>query len=211
MTNRRDLSISMPRRYYRPRRTVVVRPKKKWASNMSQFVGAQTSTVNVAPSGTSPSTHFYITNDLVVNKAQAGSPTPVILKCGNFKLKGDMKITLGTNTASGTAQFAGCIAYIIYVPEGVEASYTLTQTHPEWIMAWSPINIDVSYVQAGSSNIQNVEKFSMSSRLKRNLNSGDKVVLLLDLLFVPGAGTSPVAVSMTYQPSLGVQFWTCSN
>lgn len=201
----------MPRRYYRPRRTVVVRPKKKWASNMSQFVGAQTSTVTVAPSGQAPSTHFYVANELVENKVQAGSPTPVILKCGNFKVKGDMKLDLSTTTTGATTQFAGCIAYIIYVPEGVSPSYTLAQSHPEWVMAWSPINIDVSYLQPGTPTTQNVEKFSMSSRLKRNLNSGDKVVMLLDLLFVPGPGNPAVTVTATYQPSIGVQFWTCSN
>lgn len=200
----------MPRRYYK-KRTVVVRPRKKWASNLTQLVGSQTSNVTVAPPGQAPNTHYIITSDLAQNKTQAGSPTPVILKCGNFKLKGDMRLYLSTSS-SASAQFAGCIAYIMYVPEGVTTSSALVQQHPEWIMAWSPINVNIEYVQSGTAVTQNVEKFSMSSRLKRNLNSGDKVVMVLDLLFVPLAtATATSTISITYQPSIGVQYWTCAN
>lgn len=200
----------MPRRYY-SKRTRVIRPRKKWASNLSQLVGAQTSNVAISPPGQAPNTHYIITSDLAQNKAQSGSPTPVILKCGNFKLKGDMRLYLTSNSTTA-AQFAGCIAYIVYVPEGVQTIATIVQMHPEWIMAWSPINVDLQYVESGTPVTQNVEKFSMSSRLKRNLNSGDKVVMLLDLLFVPNAtATTTSSISITYQPSIGVQYWTCAN
>lgn len=200
----------MARRYYK-KRTVVVRPRKKWASNLTQLVGAQTSNVNVAPPGQAPNTHYIITSDLAQNKAQAGSPTPVVLKCGNFKLKGDMRLYLTSSTTT-SAQFAGCIAYIMYIPEGVSPSSSLVQMHPEWIMAWSPINVELNFVQSGTAVTQNVEKFSMSSRLKRNLNSGDKVVMILDLMFVPTANaTAASTISITYQPSIGVQYWTCAN
>ncbi|AUX80740.1 capsid protein [Cattle blood-associated circovirus-like virus] len=182
----------MSRRYY-SRRTRVIRPKKKWASNFRQLTGLTSATVNVRPKSQAASTHlirvWYI-----------------------LKVKGDMRLYITASSSIFSAQFASCVAYIMYLPEGAAASIEMIQSHPEWIMAWSPINVNMGTVSTSQPQDQNVEKFSMSSRLKRNLNSGDKIILVIDLVFTPEpTEPSEVPLNISYQPAIGVQYWTCAN
>ena len=69
----------MGRRYYR-KRTVVVRPKKKWASNIS----SDSILVN-APDKVP-------WKSIVENTSQSSVPTPTILKVGNFKCSMDVSV-----------------------------------------------------------------------------------------------------------------------
>lgn len=152
----------MARRFYR-RRTVVVRPKKKWGSNMKQF---QLGPVNVGTTQLS-----YAVADLAVNSAQTTTPTPTILKCGNFKVQGDCYISSQSQSA-----LIEMMLYVLYLPEGVApgdatAASTLVTAHPEWILSWKCIDMN-------TVGQQSVNAFSFSSRLKRNLNSGDKIVIM---------------------------------
>ena len=184
----------MPR-YYRRRYTRVVRPKKKWASNIALW------------NNSSLSSSFSTT--LVANSAQAASPTPSILKVGNFKMSADIVFKL--NAAIGVENYnPASVGYIIYVPEGWEDTSTaydnLIVKHPEWIMATKTLGSSVT----GSGSVFNVETINVSTRLKRNLNSGDKVAFYLKLnSYVPQEGLPAMLESMKITGTC--RYWTCSN
>ena len=187
----------MGRRYYRPRRTVVVRPKKKWASNI------KINTLKIVPSDTQGLAVPWVA--LVSNAGQSNLPTPSVLKCGNFKINADLYYSL--NSAStipeGSYHF---VAFVAFLPEG-NAPANNTQfgnfiaAHPEYILAWKQLEANATTTQASSVTTQ---KVIFSSRLKRNLNSGDQVVFgILDQT----TNSNVRIIQCTYT----CQYWTCSN
>ena len=178
----------MPRRYYRSR-TRVIRPKKKWGSNIKNF--------SITTSGNQSIQANYTT--LVQNSVSTSNPTPVIIKAGNFKVQGDAYYI------SSTAGNIELSLYVIYLPEGVNpadatAYQGLITAHPEWVLAWKFVSANRA---SGASTEQNLT-FSFSSRLKRNLNSGDKIVLL----GLASAGSTSIS-SANFTGMC--QYWTCTN
>lgn len=126
------------------------------------------------------------------------APTPVIVKCGNFKVQGDVMVQTASSTPSRPVPL---VFYILFVPEGVGISDSLVTTHPEWIMGWTVI--DATIIVGGGSGTTSTgsNRFSISTRLKRNLNSGDSVVAILQSR----------DTSATAQCAFTCQFWTCAN
>lgn len=175
-------------RYYRRRYTRVVRPKKKWASNIALFFD----------NDPVPFANGIAHTTLVKNPAQSSNPTPSIVKTGNFKVSIDSLVTYPsgtTETANAVFQF-----FIAYVPEGwVQTDLNgLITSHPEWILASKT---------AGGSYAVGATHFSLdtvnfSSRLKRNLNSGDSIQLLV---------TSNTQASSQIRFNGHVRYWTCAN
>lgn len=164
------------RRYYR--RYVRVAPKKKWASNIIQ---GSVSTTNYAT--------------IVENSAQTATPTPVIVKCGNFKVQGDAQYAY----PGGSSRPVNLNFFLIFVPEGVTPSDGLIGSHPEWVIGWR--NIDVVGVKPNTESGVAAAAFSFSSRLKRNLNSGDRVCAIIQ------TNDSQVSASSVFT----CQYWTCAN
>lgn len=176
-------------RYYRKRYTRVVKPKKKWASNIKAL---SLESAEVASYGGIV--------ELCKNSTQAALPTPVIVKAGNFKVQCD--VVAGGSDGS----LVSMVAYVLYLPEGVDPllqeSHAVHQfiqstvtNHPEWILAWRQIGYDA--VQGTKS----VDRVTFSSRLKRNLNSGDRIVFAVD----SNGSIHDLALRGL------CQFWTCAN
>lgn len=164
------------RRYFR--RYVRVAPKKKWASNIVQG---------------SVSTNNYA--NIVQNSTQSSSPTPVIVKCGNFKVQGDVMY----NTTGGSSNvLANLNFFLIFVPEGITPADGLIGAHPEWVIGWR--TIDVGVVRSTSETAVAAATFTFSTRLKRNLNSGDRVVAILQ------SGDSRLSAQCVFT----CQYWTTS-
>lgn len=176
-------------RYYRRRyRTIVRAPKKKWASNIKQ-IGTVT---------TGDATYQYSVTTLVTNSTESSSPTPVIVKTGNFKIQGDY-----TYKTTAAASSVGVSLYVVFLPQGVAvtdytAASTVVKNHPEWIMAWRYLGYNAS----NTASTQSADGFSFSSRLKRNLNSGDSVALIC-------IATGTTITSVTIEGM--AQYWTCAN
>lgn len=176
-------------RYYRRRYTrTLVKPKKKWASNIKDL---SLESAQVASYGGIV--------ELCKNSTQTALPTPVIVKAGNFKVQCDV-------VAAGTDGMVSLVAYILYLPEGVDpllqqasAVHQFIQStvtnHPEWILAWRQIGYEA--VQGTKS----VDRVTFSSRLKRNLNSGDRIVFAVD----SDGSIHDLALKGK------CQFWTCAN
>lgn len=192
-------------RYYRRRYTRVVKPKKKWASNIRELRNNYSSGEGVEKAGLAVA---LCLNSTETNLGAAAAPTPVILKTGNYKAQLDVYV------ATSSANMVSINAYIMYIPEGVftvstlpnvHADYTslrqLVDRHPEWILAWKQCGYD------NVSSTANLEKVAFSSRLKRNLNSGDQIIF-----FVLARTDEETAGKITRLYFTGMcQFWTCAN
>lgn len=175
----------MPRRYY-TKRTVVVRPKKKWASIMK----SNSFTPAALTSGSSVKVAQY---DLVINSADSATPTPIIVKTGNFKVYG----TLNTDiTEANIQKLWNVTGYIMYCPQGYTYTDDMTAitNHPEYIMG----RTTMKFVPGQNSS------FSISSRLKRNLNSGDSIKLLIAI-------HKDSSLTGTLNTYLNLQYYTCAN
>lgn len=178
-------------RYYRRRYTRVVKPKKRWASNIVTYSNT--------PSTLSTNGFGYTT--LVTNSVQAASPTPSIVKAGNFKISIDSYIQFPDDleaVATVVVQF-----FVVYVPEGwgTSALGNLISSHPEWILASKTVGSSLS-----TGHTLDLETINLSSRLKRNLNSGDAILMVfqLDPTFTTASGT---VLKLTGH----VRYWTCAN
>lgn len=189
----------MARRYYRSR-VRYIKPKKKWATNIvSEYM-------TIAPS---TGRSFGRAAALVTNSTQGNSPTPVILKCGNFKCSVDAWYNLST-ASTADISMPSVTAYIVFVPQGFfptdvsEATSaqidSLIADHPEYIMAWRTIN--TNFV-GGTARMESFA-VTFSSRLKRNLNSGDRVCMII-------RASTDISANFSLQGSYTCQYWTCAN
>lgn len=174
------------RRYYRSRRTV---PRQKWLINMCD-VRIDVPTAQDVELGTE--TSYIFSTPIIINESNqvlsstmASAPQPTatnatILKTGRWKVKGVISTGLQT-----TLDY---MVGLCYVPEGYTLSNngsmtnTLPYKHPEWVLAWKRFD----FINLGQSN-----EISLSSRLKRNLNSGDRIVLFVIAYSARGATTIP--------------------
>lgn len=160
------------RRYYRSRRTI---PRQKWLTNMCNVLinsnSAQNTVINAGYCYLFKAEVIVNTGNLTQVSAQQTSTTTntSILKTGRWKCKG--VITAGSEALN-------YMVGLMYIPEGYDTtissttviSQTVVFRHPEWVLCWKRFD----YTNAGQSN-----EFSISSRLKRNLNSNDKIVMFL--------------------------------
>nr|WCR62289.1 MAG: capsid protein [ssDNA virus sp.]WLW36776.1 capsid protein [ssDNA virus sp.] len=156
----------MPSRPARNKR----RSNKKW----SPVLKSQAVSQNVTAGG-----QLFQVVSLCANSSNIETaPTATIIKCGNFKIVGDVNVSQSFN-ASGRM-------FCMYIPQGYTPEDTTPTEHPEWILCWRGFEPGVSGLQT----------FSMQSKLKRNLNSGDKVILLIEATNYSST-TANVAVSVT--------------
>lgn len=124
---------------------------------------------------------------LAQNSVNQGGTAPIatIVKVKNFKVVVDV-VSVTTSNGSPSSTFA-----IMYLPQGYTADINLMTAHPEWIMAWRSIDL------------QTTNTVQVSSRLTRNLNSGDSIIFFITRNFT---GAAPV-----FGLSLQVSFVTCNN
>lgn len=170
----------MPRYYKYKRYYKKVFPRKRWASNI------KSDTLNLTLNTSSTST--FAETLLCRNSEQTKQPTPVILKFGRLKLKGDIRFS-----SSSASQFTSCMIYCVFVPEGSVVNIDLISKHPEYLLGWTAVSLD-----SGTT-------FALTSTLKRNLNSGDSIALLWSL----DTTTTPSS-NVTYNMFYTAQYWTTS-
>lgn len=170
-------------RYPRYRRTYFkkVYPRKRWASCMK--TGLLDITIQ---KGT---LYGNASADLCKNASDSSVPNPVIVKFGRFKMKGDLRYS-----ASAARAVSSCMIFVCYAPEGISLNQTLITLHPEYLLGWTCLSLE-----SGGS-------FSLSSGLKRNLNSGDKIQVFFyaDTLVAPQE-------DITFALYFHIQYWTTSS
>lgn len=167
-------------KYKRP--FVVTSKRRKYSSNLVAW--------NATDFPTNPTA---VT--LAINNAQTGLPTPGILKVANIKLSVDLQVS---TTQSGS--YPGCLCYILFVPEGYSTANlpTMIGQHPEYIMACKTVG-----APNGSTANFDFQTINMSTRLKRNLNSGDSIQLFF--------GFSNPSVIQAVRATGMCRYWICYN
>lgn len=156
-------------------------PRKRWASNIKNF----TTTVTIPQQANGG----YNTVVLCENSTQTATPTPTILKFGRLKIRGDVRYTV----TGGVQVYTSAIMYVVFVPQGNTLNIDLIENHPEYILGWTTLSMD-----GGNT-------FSLSSALKRNLNSGDSIQVYI------GANTVTTSTAqMSFNFFYNCQFWTTS-
>lgn len=176
-------------RYYKKRYYRRIYPRKRWASNIGNFT----------------SRILFQQGDLTkcgatqicTNALQTANPTPVLLKFGRCKIKVDVQpLVIPTTTVNSIS----LVAYLTFIPQGVNMNdsqivYDLIKNHPEYIMAWQQISLD------------SPSSMTISSKLKRNLNSGDSIYVI----FISGINNEhPQTETIIYGISATYQFYTTS-
>lgn len=134
-----------------------------------------------------PKQAVYGFANLAVNQSNQGTTAPVAtnIKVKNFKVSVDVQ-------GAGDTMGSPCITFAIcFVPQGYTVNADLMIQHPEWVMAWKTIDL------------QTTSTVMVSSRMARNLNSGDSVVFF----FRRSVPTTVDNTALTYQ----VMFFTCNN
>lgn len=169
-------------RYSRYRRSYFKKsyPRKRWATNI--YNSATGVTINA--NGNAGEN----TSDICVNSTQSSNPTPVIIKFGRVKIKGDVRTSLENANNFVTGRM-----FVCFVPQGSVLNLDFINYHPEYIIGWTTISVD-------SGNT-----FSFSSALKRNLNSGDSIKILFRL-----DSFATLQNNQTFGFSYVCQFWTTS-
>lgn len=176
------------KRTYRYRRLRTY-PKQKWSINTVQLgfnaplVAASSFSVQSGSVVENPSRNG-------VSGAAVNTPSS-ILKCSHIKLKGVFN--------AGMIAGQSALLMLMYCPEGINPNLANTSTdnigssiffaHPEWVMAWNRMD----YSDAGQKN-----EFSLTSRLKRNLNPGDSIRFIVYNINTTNTGNvSPIYVTAT--------------
>lgn len=155
------------RRYYR---RYVRAAKKKWASNTVEL---RISSGTIAAESFDGIGQIICQNgDRVAQSATSIKSSAQILKTTRFRFRG----VISNNGNS----YLSLLYYIAYVPEGASALFVGTAaltdlgnygfySHPEWVMAWGRKD----YTNSAQNN-----EISLTTKLKRNLNSGDSIYFI---------------------------------
>lgn len=142
----------MPRLSVTTRSVRTRRRGKKW----SPVLVSLSSNVNVAGD---TATYVAMNEGICSNSNNtAQAPTATVIKVGNIKVSFDM---WKSGTFLGLAE-----VYIMFRPQGMNIDASYCVAHPEYIMCWRTFDV-----------INDNQSITIQSRLKRNLNSGDSIIL----------------------------------
>ena len=128
---------------------------------------------------------------LAKNSSDSSTPTPSVIKVKNFRVSVDT--LLGSSSFSSSLQTFN--VYVIFIPEGVTITQDTPKQHPEWLLGWKSVN-EITHQQRDTTVI--------TSRLARNLNSGDSVYVLF-------TGSQGPNVSQTINVNIVASYVTRAN
>lgn len=173
----------MPRRYTTKRTVIIRKPKIKWSPHMEAY------TDELLMSSDLQSVPITIAK----NNTDSHIPSVPVLQV--------TRINVQAQVGSGNLAGLDWFAYLVFVPETMDTPLTDTgkwlayvYAHPEYLMARKIIE--------SSNAVTNTSiALRMTTRLKRNLNSGDQIVLLLvarAIGTISGSHTLPIHAEYTY-------------
>ena len=186
-------SLAMPRRYTY-RRKYSYKPRKKWNSNWN----SDDMNLNIPDISTTSAYTKAITNtQLIINPIdETTRASTCIVKVKNVKVQ---LCTSGIPDPSSLSVYTMQVA-IVFCPEGITPSSDILERHPEWLMAYKMLTIDASTTIPIN--------FSISSRLARNLNSGDTIYLTVIARRVSGETVTQPQTGLIMPCYYTVQYWT---
>lgn len=161
-------------------------PRKRWASHIESFVLAGANYQAATISGAS----IAVNKTLAVGSTDTAIPTPTLIKTARYTMSYNFVLDLHASANKAPYNYVVNV-YLLYVPQGwpidpgatavnfvnkYEQLSNLITSHPEWIIAKKQLG-DWSQIPGSSEGIYDSRTGVMSSKLKRNLNSGDQVML----------------------------------
>lgn len=199
-------------RYSRRIKYVRKLPKKKWAPFYNAYIDVRGVAGNMVEV---KANSLVCWGKIIDNSGAAATPTPTVIKAGNFKVTADASYAVAPSyTVSSTC-------YIVFVPEGwVQSDYSqevfagkmgqLPTMHPEWIIAQGCLQAETAAAGSGGQALLNTPAKSFSSRLKRNLQSGDAIYYLwiVNGMYTNGTTTSGLGTCCFHT---NVRAYTCNN
>lgn len=188
-------------------------PKKKWAPYLNSYTITDQQDQNNVVSVNRNTTVGFL--QLIDNSNQLSTPTPTVTKVGNFKVHADAYYKVASEVTVATQ------VYIVFVPElWLDPGFTTAQkaikmsqiptSHPEWILTMGPLQSETSYSGSGTILLNTTSK-SFSSRMKRNLQSGDSIFILAitQLLETTGQTQQQLLYGVGYH--FDIRGFTCKN
>lgn len=172
-------------RYRRTRR--YRRRSGRWAANIQEI-----GTTTVLLSG--PDGAWYRDFTLAFNPTQLNTAVSQVYTVKNFE------VTFEFNGVDGSGYIEDVVAYIMFVPQGMQVSTSYNLDHPEYIMAYKFLGSPTSDTPTSMAQPTKVR-----TRLSRKLQSGDKVIL-----FLKGNKTLASAVASAEFHGLA-RWWTKAN
>ena len=132
---------------------------KRWSSRITnldieQQVGANTD--------------FFVFRNLATNPVQDNDTVSQRYTVKNIRCNFCIESSTSINNPLDNVQ-----AFVLYVPQGFTLSTSTPYEHPEWIMASKHIGIPLNNNSPGYASLY------MSTRLSRKLDTGDKVVFVV--------------------------------
>lgn len=163
----------MPRASVSVRSVRSRRRGKKWSPVLVEL--------NPDPQAIPANSSHYATLTICENSQNTTTaPTATVIKVGN------VKISFECESASNRAVVASGVMFIMFVPQGLTPAADYPTQHPEYIMTWRSFN------PAGA-----VSAVTIQSRLKRNLNSGDRIIILYKVRNDDSNSTLTIAIRAT--------------
>lgn len=206
----------MVRRFYT--RVIKRAPKKRWASHIENFYLSGANYAGATISAES----IALVKSLAITSADNVIPTPVIIKTGRYEAQIHCKFDL-SGAANKDYNNYNVAFYMFFIPQGWAIDPGLTPvnfgqkylqvqnlilSHPEWIIARRMI---ADWYETPQQNAGTFDSKSLiiSSKLKRNLNSGDQIMCALVVEKMAPAETPnyPFSVKM----NATVTYKTCAN
>ena len=139
------------------------RNRNRWSSNIQEL---GTTTIQSTQLGAN-SYHFT----LAFNPTQINTAVSQLYTVKNFEVTFAIDLV---STSDVITDLEDVTAYIMFVPQGMYVTPDYNLQHPEYIMAYkflgSPMN-DITSSQAQPTKVR--------TRLSRNLNTGDSVILFI--------------------------------
>lgn len=192
------------------KRTVVVRPKKRWQMSIYNMPMDDTSLdeyhkthIDVART-----TSGVLVHRITQNALASATPTPAVVKTGNVQCKLFINAVPAEGSLNKLQYMIRC--YVVFVPEGVVPTSNWPSQHPEYIMTKGLKCVQnywrVQVGEAGATPMINqtaLVNMQFSSRLKRNLNTGDALYFMMVV--------EPIEVACTYRVQGEIQYFACYN
>lgn len=145
--------------------------KTRWASCINDFTGSETAAA---------SSEFCIPTDLALNPIQAATSVSQEYTIKNVEVQFEVESSDGENIENVKL-------FVMFVPQGMTVDKDYFKFHPEYILAYKYYGSCTGALNSGTRN-----PLSVKSRLARKLNTGDKIVLILQ-----GNNTKNAQVALT--------------
>lgn len=180
----------------RTRRKYWKRKSGRWSPNIVKI-----SSTNNASAG-----EFVNVEDLATNSSSNSNGVAQVFTVKNFEIT----FTIEVETYTPGQFLESMTAYVMYVPQGMSITSNYYAQHPEYIMTYKYLGSPTSpqiYSVGSTQYAQETQQYQpirIRTRMSRKLQTGDRVVLLIQ-------GSNQSSSSQSYRIDGIVRWWSKAN